>query len=310
MQQQRLVRYGLGTSVVLMALALLLYTTRPARAQTIPLTTPVTATVYLPQISAFRITQPLAVGLYHSCTITPDGRAYCWGTNDKGQLGDGTTQWRSTAAPVVGLPGGATAIGAGSNDTCAAAGGGVWCWGEGYGPFPQRIDGVPPAIVTLGYSCALTDTGRVFCWTADTPATQREGIENAAALASGPIPCVVLRDGTVHCWDIPLYDMGPEPRMLEVKEWPGVSQAVGVASYYSGGLIMCFLRGSGSVACWTGDPHAGVGPPTALRRDLFGALALKSGRDFICAVFANGDAICGNHDRNAQPTDGQGGLGT
>ena len=48
------------------------------------------------------ITQ-LALGPNHGCALVTDGTVQCWGANASGQLGDGTTTARSTAAPVVGL---------------------------------------------------------------------------------------------------------------------------------------------------------------------------------------------------------------
>jgi alpha-tubulin suppressor-like RCC1 family protein len=38
----------------------------------------------------------------HSCGITTTNRAYCWGSNSFGQLGDGTTTQRLTPVPVAG----------------------------------------------------------------------------------------------------------------------------------------------------------------------------------------------------------------
>lgn len=39
--------------------------------------------------------QDLAAGAEHTCGVTTDQRAYCWGANEWGQLGDGTTQDRA-----------------------------------------------------------------------------------------------------------------------------------------------------------------------------------------------------------------------
>ena len=68
----------------------------------------------------------------HTCALGSDGRAYCWGENGHGQLGDGTTTAR--ALPVsVHLPPGFTvsAIGTYSGHTCAvvAPSGQPACWG-------------------------------------------------------------------------------------------------------------------------------------------------------------------------------------
>jgi alpha-tubulin suppressor-like RCC1 family protein len=42
-----------------------------------------------------------AVGRQFTCAITTDGVAQCWGLNDHGQLGDGTTESRGVPAPLA-----------------------------------------------------------------------------------------------------------------------------------------------------------------------------------------------------------------
>jgi alpha-tubulin suppressor-like RCC1 family protein len=77
----------------------------------------------------------IAIGLTHVCAAKSDGTVWCWGRNDKGQLGDTTTTDRSAPVQVKGPGGsgtfaGAIAIGAGDSHSCAADSDGyVWCWG-------------------------------------------------------------------------------------------------------------------------------------------------------------------------------------
>ncbi len=46
----------------------------------------------------------LSAGDAHTCGLTTDGTAYCWGYNTVGQLGDGSTNQRHTPVRVVGQP--------------------------------------------------------------------------------------------------------------------------------------------------------------------------------------------------------------
>ncbi|NLA36282.1 MAG: RCC1 repeat-containing protein, partial [Actinobacteria bacterium] len=75
----------------------------------------------------------LDAGPDHACAVVggATGSVTCWGRNTDGQLGDGTTTTRSTAA-VIGTIANVGLIGAGGSMSCATTGptgSGVACWG-------------------------------------------------------------------------------------------------------------------------------------------------------------------------------------
>ncbi len=47
----------------------------------------------------------LSVGAAHACAVGEDRRVYCWGDNDAGQLGDGTTERRDVPIVMPGVSG-------------------------------------------------------------------------------------------------------------------------------------------------------------------------------------------------------------
>ena len=72
----------------------------------------------------------LAGGGEHTCGLTATGAAYCWGSNTKGQLGNGTIG--GTFVPAGPVSGGLTfvSLSAGGSYTCGVTpSGAIYCWG-------------------------------------------------------------------------------------------------------------------------------------------------------------------------------------
>lgn len=105
----------------------------------------------------------LAAGQYHTCVVA-SGKAYCWGDNANGQLGNGNTTDQSTPVAVTAsgvLSGTVDQINAGELHTCAVSGGAAYCWG--YNATNQVGDGTTtqrttPVAVT-GVAGPPCDTG-------------------------------------------------------------------------------------------------------------------------------------------------------
>lgn len=184
----------------------------------------------------------LALRPDHACARIPDGRVECWGANDHGQLGDGTTVSRLEPSPVPGLSE-VLDVAAGDGYSCALERGGkVSCWGvndrgqlgdgttsEHHSPAPIALDGAPVQLAAGSkFACALLADGELTCWGSDNigemgdgtcsqnrlaPAAHAQGISSATQLSLGyDEACARLEDGTLRCWGEDLYlGIGVEP---------------------------------------------------------------------------------------------------
>lgn len=174
----------------------------------------------------------LAIGGHvHTCGLTSEGAAYCWGNNTFGQLGDGekTNAAQGTPRPVVGDLA-LTEVVLGFQHTCGlTVDGAAWCWGAngsgqlGTGAGAEHLE--PTAVsgehafvqLTAGgtHTCGIDGEGAAWCW-GDNPdgrvGNGQEGDDVPEPVAvSGDLAfellrggeeftCGILTDGTVVCW--------------------------------------------------------------------------------------------------------------
>jgi alpha-tubulin suppressor-like RCC1 family protein len=190
----------------------------------------------------------LVAGHIGYCALLTDGGVDCWGLNEFGELGNGTTTNSAFPERVEGVGGtgslsGVTSISSSPDSYrfCAlVTGGGVDCWGDGESgalgnganassAFPVAVEGAGGsgslagvASLTAGDagSCALLTSGRVDCW----------GDGYAGALGNGA--------GSNSPFPVAVEGVG------------GVGSLTGVSSLAADDLGYCALLTSSGVDCW------------------------------------------------------------
>jgi alpha-tubulin suppressor-like RCC1 family protein len=255
----------------------------------------------------------ISAGYAHSCAIE-SGKAYCWGDNGYGQLGDGGTA--DSRVPVAvdtsGVLAGKilTEITAGYDDTCALdSTGAAYCWGYNasgeLGDGTTNNSGVPVAVdtygvlagktlsqITIGYfhACALDTAGAVYCWGDNSYGELGEAIFGTNASSS--VPVAVNTSG-----------------VLAGKTLTQVS--VGTLAFHT-----CALDTSGAAYCWGYNPLGELGNgstansslPVAV--DTSGVLAGKTltqitaGDSHTCALDTAGAAYCWGYNYYGELGDG------
>ena len=245
----------------------------------------------------------ISTGDSHACAIVAGGTVKCWGANDNGQLGDGTTNPQSSAISVLGITPAnpAVSIDAGSSHTCVIlADGTVQCWGAngnaqlGDGTTTQRnipttVSGISAAnrAVSIGagssHTCAVLANGTVQCWGINTVATMGRssttpltvpGItsaNSAKSIAVGSIhACALLADGTIRCWGHnENAQMGNGTRFFS-QSTPttvsGITSATPAVSISAGSMHTCALISGGTIKCWGSNFSGKLGDGTSSDR--------------------------------------------
>ncbi|MCL2049378.1 MAG: hypothetical protein FWG87_11710 [Defluviitaleaceae bacterium] len=231
-------------------------------------------------------------GNYHTAALKDDGTVWAWGSNEYGQLGDGTTTNRHTPVQVYGLINVTAISGNGWHNAALRADGTVWTWGyNGFGQLgngtitdrytPIRANGLSDVTaISTGYyhTVALKDNGTVWAWghneygqLGDGTTTNRNSpvqvtsLSNVRAISAGAWHTAALKDdGTVWIWghngsaQLGLGDVTDRHTPVQVA---GLSDVKAVSA--SGGHTVA-LKNDGTVWAWGWNDFGQVGDGTTV----------------------------------------------
>ena len=188
----------------------------------------------------------IAAGTDATCALDSTGTAYCWGDNNSGQLGDGSSSGSNVpvAVDTNGVLAGKTLIQitlAGDAACALDSAGAAYCWGQdGGGELGNRSTSdsdVPVAVDIAGVlagktltqiaagtaaTCALDSTGTAYCW----------GDNNYGQLGDG-------NSGDSSGSDVPV-----------AVDTAGVLAGKTLTQITGAGLHTCALDTAGAAFCW------------------------------------------------------------
>ncbi|MGE3546694.1 MAG: RCC1 repeat-containing protein [Kofleriaceae bacterium] len=186
-----------------------------------------------------------SLGLNHTCVVTSDDRALCWGDNDFAQLANGTNVDRHLPEPFFASETGQIAqVVAGGDHTCLL-----------------RVDGTAACVGNNNLSQLGDGTAEVRLF--PVPVT---GLTDAIGLGLGPnFSCAWHRDGTSSCWGANLRGQlgNGEVTIRNVPAAvPGLNPATAIAVGYH---HTCAQTAAG-LACWGRNDYGQLGDNTDYER--------------------------------------------
>lgn len=232
--------------------------------------------------------------VFHSCGLKAAGSAWCWGDNDFGRLGDGTTTRRNEPTAVSGNLVFAS-ISAGGAHNCGLTGDGTaYCWGLnsrgqlGDGTDQNRL--VPTAVATalkfeqivagLAHTCALTLDDLAYCWGDNvggalgdettiefrtTPA-RVAGLNQFNTIVVGERhTCGITIEGITLCWGFNNFGALGDGTFISRRAPVPLLTPIIFKKIAAGGYHTCGITPAGVTYCW-GD-NSGNQLGTAPGRD-------------------------------------------
>jgi alpha-tubulin suppressor-like RCC1 family protein len=282
----------------------------------------------------------VTAGSWHTCAETTEGKAYCWGNNNWGQLGIGTSgAGRLTPVPVFG---GRTfsLVEAGFQHTCAVTVRDAYCWGDNqFGqlgePASTGFTRNVPVLVAGGlafkwvapgakHTCGLTTASRVFCWGNNSFGQLGDGT-SAYHLVPGPVAgsrlykyvragslhsCALGMDDKAYCWgDNSSGEIGDgtTTRRLVPRAVSGGRRYQGLSAGSSQNCATDLAKHSW---CWGSNAFGALGDGTTTTRLV--PVATRGSLEFVrlkagvhsCGVTAGGQAYCWGYNGFGEIGDG------
>lgn len=287
--------------------------------------------IAIPNVASAAVVTPaaptIAVGENHTCAVISGNFVSCWGHNNAGQLGDGTSVTRDSPVTVLNMNS-AVSIGAGNAHTCVVTlTGSVQCWGgNGSGQLgngsvtpsqiPVSVDGLAGAKMVTGgssHSCALLGSGQIRCWGSNTNGQLGDGtninrsvsvavvgISNAVWISTGSgYSCAVLTTGYVKCWGVNGSAQLGNGSKTNTSTPTLVSILTDAVQVSSKGPHSCALSAAGLVSCWGNNSsfQGGVVSPSTLIEPvsvdaLVDVASIGLGDAHSCARLSSGIAKC------------------
>ena len=236
--------------------------------------------------TALRFTQLSSFGI-HTCGITADSRAYCWGSNSWGRLAAPSSVSQSATPVNVSSTISFKQVSVGSDHSCGlATDSHAYCWGHNdwreFGSNDPNNTYTPVAILPnmtfssisagSGFTCGVATTGTAYCW----------GQSGWGQLGDGS---KISYGNTFSATPV------------------AVASAAGIKSIDGAYSFACALNVSNQALCWGNNGgHLGNGgtTETSTPSAVAGGLtfnAISAGNGHVCGVATDASVWCwGNND--------------